>query len=60
MLILRANPGDRSVAAQAAAALAQLKSSWPPDDFRSYLKRPLIHKMYTELLRADPGAPAVN
>jgi tetratricopeptide (TPR) repeat protein/predicted Ser/Thr protein kinase len=34
---------------QAAAALDQLKSSWPPEDFRSYLNRPPIKRLYTEL-----------
>jgi hypothetical protein len=34
---------------QAAAALDQLKSSWPPEDFNSYLNRPPIKRLYTEL-----------
>jgi hypothetical protein len=46
MLLLRSGAGDRAVAAEAAAALGQLKSSWPAADFRSYLNRPIIGRMH--------------
>lgn len=60
VLLLRSGPPDRAVAAQAAAALGELKASWPAQDFRSYLDRPVIRRLHTELLRADPGAPTIN
>ena len=48
---------DPALAPQAAAALGQLKASWPAEDFRSYLDRPVIRRMHAELLRVDPAAP---
>jgi hypothetical protein len=60
VLWLRCGAPDPAVAARAAAALGQLKASWPADDFRSYLDRPVIRRMHAELLRASPGAPAAN
>ncbi len=60
VLLLRSAGPDRAVAAQASAALGQLKASWPAEDFRSYLDRPLIRRCHAELLRADPGAPTIN
>jgi tetratricopeptide (TPR) repeat protein len=57
LLLLRAGAPDPAVAAQAAAALGALKASWPAEDFRSYLSRPVIRRMHAELLRADPAAP---
>jgi len=60
VLLLRSGAPDRAVAAQAAAALGELKASWPAEDFRSYLDRPVIRRMHAELLRADPAAPTVN
>jgi ATP/maltotriose-dependent transcriptional regulator MalT len=44
-------------AAQAAAALGELQASWPAEDFRSYLNRPVIRRLHAELLRVDPAAP---
>ena len=60
MLLLRSGAPDPAVAAQAAAALGQLKASWPAEDFRSYLGRPVIRRMHAELLRVDPAAPTTN
>jgi tetratricopeptide (TPR) repeat protein/tRNA A-37 threonylcarbamoyl transferase component Bud32 len=60
VLLLRAGTADRSVAAQAAGALGELKASWPADDFGSYLNRPVIRRWYEELLHADPAAPTIN
>jgi hypothetical protein len=60
MLLLQSGAGDRAVAAEAATALGQLKSSWPAADFRSYLNRPIIHRMHLELLRAWPAAPTID
>src|ERR1039458_429466 len=60
MLLLRSGAPDGAVAAQAAAALGELKASWPAEDFRSYLDRPVIRRMHAELLRVDPGAPTIN
>jgi tetratricopeptide (TPR) repeat protein len=34
---------------RATAALDRLKSSWPPEDFNSYLNRPPVKRLYTEL-----------
>ena len=45
---------------QAAAALGELKASWPAEDFRSYLNRPVIRRMYAVLLHVAPAAPAPN
>jgi hypothetical protein len=60
VLLLRSSAPDRAVAAQATAALGDLQASWPPDDFRSYLDRPVIRRWHAELLRAAPGAPRTN
>ena len=60
VLLLRSGAPDPAVAAQAAAALGQLKASWPAEDFRSYLGRPVIRRMHAELLRVDPAAPTTN
>ena len=60
VLLLRSGAPDGAVAAQAAAALGELKASWPAEDFRSYLDRPVIRRMHAELLRVDPGAPTIN
>ncbi len=60
VLLLRSGAPDRAVAAQAAAALSELKASWPAEDFRSYLNRPVIRRLHAELLRVDPGAPTTN
>jgi tetratricopeptide (TPR) repeat protein len=57
---LRSGPPDAAVAAQAAAALGELKASWPAEDFRSYLDRPVIRRMHAELVRAAPGTLAIN
>jgi tetratricopeptide (TPR) repeat protein len=57
VLQLRSGPPDPAIAAQAAAALGELKISWPADDFQSYLNRPLIRRLHAELQRAAPGAP---
>ena len=60
VLLLRSGGPDPAAAAQAAASLGELKSSWPPEDFRSYLNRPIIRRWHGELLRADPAAPSFN
>ena len=60
VLLVRSGPPDPSVAAQAAAALGQLKATWPAEDFRSYLGRPVIRRMHAELLRVDPTAPTTK
>ena len=60
VLLLRSGAPDPAVAAQAAAALAELKSSWPAEDFRSYLDRPVIRRMHAELQRAGTEAPAAG
>ena len=60
VLLLRSGEPDRAVAAEAAAALGQLKASWPAEDFRSYLNRPVIRRLHVELLRALPMAPTFN
>ena len=60
VLLLRSGAPDPAVAAQAAAALGQLKASWPAEDFRSYLGRPVIRRMRAELLRVDPAAPTTT
>ena len=60
VLLLRSGTPDRAVAAQAAAALAELKASWPAEDFRSYLNRPVIRRLHAELLRINPAAPTID
>ena len=60
VLWLRSGAPDPAVAAQAAAALGELKASWPPADFRSYLNRPVIRRLHAELLRVYPAAPTTN
>ncbi|MGA2739835.1 MAG: protein kinase [Bryobacteraceae bacterium] len=60
VLLLRSGAPDPKVATQAAAALGELKASWPAEDFRSYLDRPVIRRWHAELLRADPAAPTIN
>jgi tetratricopeptide (TPR) repeat protein len=60
VLLLRSGVPDPAVAAQAAGALGELKASWPAEDFRSYLNRPVIRRLYAELLRVDKGAPTTN
>jgi tetratricopeptide (TPR) repeat protein len=60
VLLLRSGPPDAAVAAEAAAALGQLKASWPAEDFRSYLSRPVIRRMHAELLHIDPKAPTIS
>jgi tetratricopeptide (TPR) repeat protein len=59
-LLLRSGARDSAIAAEGAAALGELKSSWPAEDFRTYLNRPVIRRLYAELLRANPAAPAIN
>jgi tetratricopeptide (TPR) repeat protein len=60
VLLLRSGAPTPAVAAQAAAALGQLKASWPAQDFRSYLDRPIIRRLHADLLRADPAAPTAK
>jgi tetratricopeptide (TPR) repeat protein len=60
VLLLRSGTPDRAAAAEAAAALGQLKASWPAEDFRSYLNRPVIRRLHIELLRANPAAPRID
>jgi len=59
-LALRSGAPDAAVAAQAAAALAQLSASWPAEDYRSYMDRPVIRRLHADLLRASPPAPKTN
>jgi len=58
VLLLLSGEGGAPVAAQAANALGELKASWPGDEFRSYLDRQEIKRMYAILLHAAPGASA--
>jgi tetratricopeptide (TPR) repeat protein len=60
VLLIESGAQDRAVAAEAAAALGQLKSLWPAADFRSYLNRPVIRRTHLELLRAWPAAPTLD
>jgi hypothetical protein len=60
VLLLRSGAADPAVAAEAAAALAELKALWPAEDFRSYLDRPIIRRMRTELLRVSAKGPTIN
>ena len=60
VLLLRSGAPAPAVASQAAAALGQLKASWPAQDFRSYLDRPIIRRLHADLLRADPAAPTAK
>ena len=60
VLLMKAGPADKGVATQASAALAELKSLWPAEDFRSYMNRPVIRRLYSDLQRADPTAPTIN
>jgi tetratricopeptide (TPR) repeat protein len=57
VLLLKSGPPDRAAAAQAAAALAELQASWPAEDFRSYLDRPVIRRLHADLPRTAPGVP---
>jgi tetratricopeptide (TPR) repeat protein len=60
VLLVRSGAPDHAVVLQAAAALGDLKASWPAEDFRSYLNRPVIRRLHAELLRIDPKAPTTN
>ncbi len=60
VLLLRSGSADHAVAVQASAALGELKATWPAEDFRSYLNRPVIRRLYSELLRVDAAAPKIN
>jgi tetratricopeptide (TPR) repeat protein/predicted Ser/Thr protein kinase len=60
VLLLRSGTPDRALAAEAAAALGTLKASWPAEDFRSYLNRPVTRRLHAELLRANPAAPKID
>jgi tetratricopeptide (TPR) repeat protein len=60
VLLLGSGTPDRAFAAEGAAALGQLKASWPAEDFRSYLSRPVIRRQYAELLRVNPAAPTID
>ena len=60
VLLLRSGTSDRPAAAEAAAALGELKASWPAEDFRSYLNRPAIRRLHAELLRVNPAAPTID
>jgi len=59
-MLMQSGTMDGAVAAQAAAALDELQASWPAEDFRSYLNRPVIRRLYALLLRVDPAAPRIN
>ena len=58
--LIRSRASDQSIATEAATALAVLKASWPEEDFRSYLNRPVIRRLHAELLRVNPAAPTTN
>jgi tetratricopeptide (TPR) repeat protein len=64
MLLVRSRASDQTIAGQAATeatnALGVLKASWPGEDFRSYLNRPVIRRLHAELLRVNPAAPTVT
>jgi tetratricopeptide (TPR) repeat protein/predicted Ser/Thr protein kinase len=60
VMLVRCDPRDAESASKASTALGELKTSWPSGDFGSYLKRPLIHRLHVDLLRADPAAPKMN
>jgi len=60
VLLLGSGTADRAIAAEASAALGELKATWPAEDFRSYLNRPLIRRLHAELLRANPAAPTID
>jgi len=60
VLLLRCGAPDPTIAAQAATALGELKASWPAEEFRSYLNRPVIRRLHAELLRVNPAVPASN
>jgi tetratricopeptide (TPR) repeat protein len=60
VLLLRSGAQDHAIAAQAGTALGELKASWPMGDLRSYLNRPVIRRLYAELLRVNPAAPKTN
>jgi len=60
VLLLRSGAPDPAVAVQAAAALGELKASWPAEDLRSYLNRPVIRRLHADLLRVNPGAPTTT
>jgi tetratricopeptide (TPR) repeat protein len=60
VLLLRSGVPDRAVAAQAAAALGELKASWPAEDFQSYLNRPVIRRLHGELVRINPAIATTN
>jgi hypothetical protein len=60
VLLLRSGTPYRALAAEAAAALGTLKASWPAEDFRSYLNRPVTRRLHAELLRANPAAPKID
>jgi hypothetical protein len=57
MLLVRSRASDQTTATQAATALGILRASWPEEDFRSYLNRPVIRRLHVELLRVNPAAP---
>jgi tetratricopeptide (TPR) repeat protein/tRNA A-37 threonylcarbamoyl transferase component Bud32 len=60
VMLMQSGTMDGAVAAQAAASLGELQASWPAEDFRSYLNRPVIRRLYAELLRVDPAAPRID
>ena len=60
VMLMQSGTMDGAVAAQAAAALGELQASWPAEDFRSYLNRPVIRRLYVQLLRVDPAAPRID
>jgi len=60
VLLLRSGAAGRASAAEAAAALGELKASWPKEDFRSYLNRPGPRRLHVELLRVNPAAPTID
>jgi hypothetical protein len=64
MLLIKSGASDQAIATeaatQAATALGVLKASWPEEDFRSYLNRPVIRRLHAELLRVNPAAPTTT
>jgi tetratricopeptide (TPR) repeat protein/predicted Ser/Thr protein kinase len=60
VLVIRCGSAERVFMDRAAEALGLLKASWPAEDFRSYLNRPVIKRLHADLLRVNPAAPTIN
>jgi len=64
ILLVKSGASNQTIATeaatQAATALGILRASWPEEDFRSYLNRPVIRRLHAELLRVNPAAPTTT